>query len=200
VKPTLSIVLPSIKGREAWLDKAVGWYETNTGVPHELIVLLDYPGCGPAWQEGGERAIGSYIHFAADDLEPHKDWEIEAIQLCDRKKLPAPLVLHPDGRIQSCGGSWERTEADGIETEFARCPFSSRSQWNEIQPMIPTHYWTDNYFSERGRRAGYPTIVCHGYRLTHHSAAEGRNEQRMGQDHHIYERALAGEDVWASAS
>lgn len=191
--PTLSIVLPTIRGREHWLERTAASYARLTDVDYELLVEHDHPGCGPAWQAGGERARGRYLFMAADDLEPAcHGWERAAMAACDRGVLPAPRIYHSDGSLQSCGESWERSELDGQATGFTRAPFMSREQWDAIEPMLDAHYFTDNWVSWRGRQEGYPTVVTYGFDLTHHLAVEGRDDGRLAADHDVFVAAKAG--------
>ncbi len=200
VTPRLSIVIPTIGGREQWLRRTVHAYEALTATPFELIVLHDYPACGPAWQAGGEQAAGDYVFMAADDLEPMEGWDAAAIAACERGVLPAPVIYYPDGRVQSCGEWWETLDDDGAETRFTRAPFMSRAQWEIAQPMLPVHYATDNWVSWRCWQAGVPTAVTYGFRLVHHLAPEGRDEGRMAADMAVFEAATRGEDVWHAYS
>lgn len=189
----ISVVIPTIDGREEHLVRCVESYERtlasydDAGGRFELIVATGFPTCGIAWQWGADRAKGDYLHLTADDIEAKPGWWQAALQLVDppsghKPALPAPLVFHPDGEVQSCGGSWEQLEADGVVTEFTRVPFVSRNQWELIGPMIPTHYFTDNWVSYRGRLHGFETVVAHGYQFVHHHALESRNEGRATSD------------------
>jgi hypothetical protein len=197
MNPLLSIVIPTIDGREEWLEQTCKAYYARTTVEFEIIVEENHPACGPAWQAGGEKAVGQYIFMSADDLEPQREgWEHCAMNACDRNTLPAPRIFHTDGRLQSCGESWEMLEPDGEETGFTRAPFMSRAQWEIAQPMLPVHYATDNWVSWRCWREGIPTVVTYGFDLIHHLAPEGRDEGRMGADLEILRRATEGEDVW----
>jgi hypothetical protein len=195
--PLLSIVMPTIRGREEWLERTCKAYYALTTTPFEILVEENHPGCGPAWQAGGERAVGDYIFMAADDLEPKaRYWETAAIEACKRGELPAPRIYHSDGRLQSCGESWEMLEPDGDETAFTRAPFMSRAQWDVAQPMLPVMYFTDNWVSWRCWQKHIPTVVTYGFDLIHHLAQEGRNEDRMAADGVIFHLATEGEDVW----
>jgi len=195
---TVTVVMPTITGREHWLERALRSLDNHTEAEFEVLTYVDRPACGIVWQEGGEAAAGDYIWMGADDVEVLPGWDTAAISRCDEGALPAPCVYHPDGRLQSCGASWELLEPDGEETEFTRGPFMSRAQWDVIQPMLPTHYWTDNWVSWRGWQASpvIPTVVTWGFRFVHHLAGEGRNEGRMAEEGAVFEAATRGEDVW----
>ena len=197
------MVVPTIAGREHWVERTTAKFEEFTAKPFELLVLEDKElrGCGPVWQEGADLAKGDYVFMAADDLEPRAlGWDEAAIAACDRGVLPAPLIFYPDGRLQSCGEHWEMLDGDGEETSFTRAPFVSRAQLAKVGRQLPTHYATDNWVSWKCWQAGIPTVVTYGFDLIHHLAPEGRNEGRMQADWQTFERATRGEDVWQESS
>lgn len=187
----ISIVVPTIPGREDWLERCVASYErTLGGAPHELIVEVGHATCGLAWQAGIGRARGEYVHLTADDLEAHDGWVSAAINAADSGVLVAGPVYNADGSLQSCGGGVHMLPT-GAVTEFTRVPFMSREQTEKIGPMFSGHYFTDNYVSHRGRIVGYPTVVSEGYAFTHHWAQEGRVDERYGADREDYLRMIA---------
>jgi glycosyltransferase involved in cell wall biosynthesis len=196
--PLITLVIPTIDGREDSLARCISSYQEHTD-DYEIIVVHNAPNCGVVWQWAAEHSTGDYIAFSADDLEAHEGWWQEATTMIDHDVLPAPLIFNADGTVQSCGASWETLEPDHAYTEFTRAPFVSRRQWDRaIKPMIPIHYYTDNYASERARLNGIPTVVCHSYKLTHHTADEGRGaglswDGRMAADHRLCLMYLEGE-------
>lgn len=194
----ISVVIPTIASREEHLDRALRAYEeTLDGIKHEIIIVSDEPTCGLAWNIGAAQSGGNYIHFSADDLEPHIGWWREAVKMADRGFLPAPRVLKQDGSLETCGnGVYE--QSDGDIAAFTRIPFMSRTQWENIGPSLDCHYYTDNWISFKGRLQGYDTRVCRSYQFTHHWAQQGRGAgmtepDRMEHDRRIYEQAQAEE-------
>lgn len=188
----LTVVVPTVDGREHWLSRCTAALAAHT-TNYELIVVPNMETCGIAWREGAQVATGNYVCFLADDIEVHHGWQQAAQTVCDNGSLPAPLILHTDGTVQSCGGTWEATETDGVATDFTRVPFLSRDQLGRVGPMIPTHEFSDNWVSFRGRQVGIETVVCHGYLLTHHLAPEGRRSRP--EDSAAYQRYVRGELV-----
>lgn len=196
----LSIVIPTIPERERRLARTLKEIARHATLPYEVLVERGHRSCGPGWQAGGKRSRGDYLFFCADDLYPAADgWEVAAGTLCDRNLLPAPLIRSPDGAVESCGGSWQAVEPDGAATSFTRAPFVSRDQWEQLEPMLPCHYFTDTWVSERGRWQGMTTVVCHAFQLVHELAPEGRDDGRLADDAALFERAKQGEDVWLAS-
>lgn len=172
IKPLISIVIPTIDGRERWLEKCLLSYQMNRPESSEILIVRNRRTCGIAWNIGLDHAEAPYIHLTADDIEAHPGWWEAAIKVVRRDQLPAPRILNPDGSLQSCGDANEME--NGEECEIARIPFASREQFDAIGQMFTRQYYGDNWFSHRGRQLGWPSIICREYLFTHHLAGEGR--------------------------
>ncbi len=182
----ISVVIPTIQGREEHLARCVAAYEAHTTVPFELIVEHDHPACGPAWNAGAARATGDILHFSADDLEPQPGWHVPAMEALAAGTLPAPRLVNQHGRLDSCGLHGVEME-DWAPVPMSVVPFLPCDLWAQVGPVLPIHYFTDNWISWRGARAGWPTVVRRGFAFTHHWAEVGRGagmsyEQRMRHD------------------
>jgi len=176
----ISVICPTIDGREEHFERCEKAYAENTATAYEFIVIRNEPTCGIAWQKGAEQAKGDYIHFTADDLEPWTNWDKEAREMADDGWLPAPIIWNaPNQQIEAIGP----TLYDGF---FTRIPFCTAAQWDDIGPMIPLHYYTDNWFSARGKEAGYESIEVEGYRFSHWWAMSGRLMDNMQKDFELY--------------
>lgn len=184
----ISVIVPTVTGREQWLENCLHAYDITT-LGFEVIIEKDHPTCGKAWNAGIARARGDYIHLTADDLQPWPGWWQAAKQVADQGFLPAPRIVKPDGRLESCG-HLDRERPDGESTGFTRIPFMTRAQLDRIGPMIELHYFTDIYVSERGRDLGIDTRVCRNYLFTHHWAMEGRLDT-LAEEAKEYERIRA---------
>jgi hypothetical protein len=171
----ISVIIPTITGREHWLKRCVGTYNlTLCSTSYEIIVLTDRPSCGIAWNEGIAKAKGNYIHLTADDIEPkHIMWWGAAKASADRGELPAARILNTDGSLQSCGTD-HLEHPEGEEAFVARIPFATREQFDAIGPMMNEHYMGDYWFSHRGRQVGLRSVVRRDYCFYHHYAQEGR--------------------------
>ena len=182
------IVCPTVTGREDTYQRCVDAYENRTEDSFEIITILDRPACGIGWQEGAEIALEhgarpeDYLHFTADDLEPALGWDIEARPSADLGILPAPKIFNGFSKVEEHIG----VVPDGF---FTRIPFCTFKQWENIGPMIPIHYYTDNYFSWRGLQAGYQTLGVPSYAFLHHWAQVKRfTNEKMTNDAMEYER------------
>lgn len=180
----ISVVIPTIAGREHWLERCTTNYaDRSTGI--EFLIVRDMPTCGQAWEAGAKKAMGDYLHFTADDIEPHEGWDEAAIRCADEGALPSARILNSDGTLQSCG-VWGADMPEGTETDIARVPFLRRDWWEQGGWILPAHYYTDNWISERGKQLRIPTKVCRDYLFTHHYASEGRLDHRMDADRAIF--------------
>lgn len=183
-------MLPTIEGREHWLARCLDAYYATSPADTEYVTVLNRATCGIAWNEGAELARGDYLHFSADDLEPHEGWWEAACACVETGALPSPRILNTDASLQSCG-EWGQEMEEGARTYITRVPFLSRAQWEQVGPGIETHYYTDNAISFRGDLAGIPTVICRDYLFTHHFAPEGRVDERMQADYEAYQRWCA---------
>lgn len=157
--PGVSIVIPTIAGRESDFARAAAAYERLTAPGCiEWIVELDHPTCGAAWNAGAARATGTYLHFTADDLEPMTAaWLPAAAAACEQGYVPLGIVQEPGLKP--------------IGRDFPRVPFCRREWWI---PVPPIHYFSDNAFGALVGRAGHPGLVADGYDFYHHRSLVGR--------------------------
>ena len=171
----ISIVVPTITGREHWLKRCVTAYAETTEDFELIVVPNDGQPVGVGWQKGADKAAGRYLHLTNDDCEPVAGWWQAAAAVADRGRTPAGPVLNADGTINSLG-EWGENERrpDGTPTTMCRIPFCTLKQWQVIGPMLPVHYYSDNWFSWRARQAGIQPVIANGYKFIHHFAPEGR--------------------------
>ena len=183
----ISVIVPTIDGREHWLERCEQAYAETT-VDYEFIVLRNYPTCGQAWNEGLRQAKGEWVHLSADDLEPHPGWWQAATEAVERGFLPCPRILNSDGSLQSCG-SHAREVENGTHSDVARVPFFPASLVDALFPVFENQYMGDYWISAQALKAGWPTVVVREMLFTHHMAMEGRN-RLFAEDVSDYRRAL----------
>jgi hypothetical protein len=192
----VAVVVPTVQGREEDLERCLRAYEA-TAPDAKVYVEHDRLSCGEAWIEGAERASQDgfdYLHFTADDLEPHEGWLEVAVETVDKGYIPAPLVYHPSGELESAGlanlGCYVGAHDDWMHIEGTTVPFLTREMWDAIG-MIPIHYASDLWVSTQGRKHGWETVVRTGMRFTHYTAQPGRNYGRVPDDTREYLRRTA---------
>lgn len=190
----LSVVIPHVAGRDEVYEMVISAYrETLVGVDYEIITVNDRPNCGMAWQEGAEIANGKYLHLGADDLEPLPGWfQAATYTVGFSHAVPGARIIRPDGSLESCA-NWETEGKDGQPADLARVPFCTMDMWDEIGPMIPLQYYSDNWFHERAKRIGYPCRINRKYSFVHHRPANLRpgESDQMIRDMKAFEMYMA---------
>ena len=193
----ISVVMPTISGREVTYAKCRGAYEILGTGQHQLefITERNHPTVGLAWQAGAVAASGDYIHLGNDDCEPRSGWWQPAIEAVDAGYLPSPQVYTAGGEPQGLP-KWGEIAPDWTPVACALIPFLSRQQWEMIQPLFTAHYYTDNFITKRAQMAGWPCVLRTGYAFTHYWASPGRGAgmseaDRMTFDERLYHQALA---------
>jgi hypothetical protein len=177
--PKISIVVPTVEGREDHLERCLDAYTHRSNSAIELIVIKDEATCGIAWQKGAEQATGEYLHFTADDLEPALAWDLRARHAAQDGIIPMPLIVGPDNHVEPLGPNTQGC---------TRIPFCTMEQWDVgIGPMIPLHYYTDNWFSKRAAQAGLLLREVRGYTFKHHWAQPARGAGMSQMDRMIHD-------------
>lgn len=194
----VSVIVPTVSGREEHYARCIAAYERTEGDRIELITVRDRPTCGLAWNEGVAQATGDYIHFTADDLEPHDGWLDPALEAVERGYLPAPRIVRREGGRDYCDycGVHGLELPDKAIVDMSVIPFMSRKMWDEIGPSLEVHYFSDNWLSWRAEKAGYLTVVRRQFAFTHHWAQPKRGAgmtmaERMAHDRKIFDAACA---------
>lgn len=168
----LSVVIPTISGREESLARTIASYEnTLEGVAHEIIVVKDENSWPRACNIGYGMAKGDMIHWTADDLEAAPGWYADVPSFLKEDELPAPTVF--DYRLD---GKFSNAEdgPDGTLTWFTRVPMCRRDQADRIGPWPEITYYADVWFSEKARSVGIETRMLYTYRFVHHWSSVGR--------------------------
>jgi hypothetical protein len=183
----ISVVCPTVDGREAHYTRCLNAYSHTVGDVLEWLPCFNLRTCGIGWQMGADAATGDFLHFTADDLEPHPGWAEAAMRAARDDIIPMPTIYGPSGGIEPLGPATQGC---------TRIPFCTMEQWKKIGPMIPLHYYTDNWFSERARQAGYLLREVPEYAFTHHWAQPARGagmsqSERMVHDHQRFLEYMA---------
>jgi hypothetical protein len=204
----LAIIIPTIEGREESLERCIASYERHTdGIEFGFRVYRNSPSSGEGWLSGLAEFVSvhgqpDYVHLTNDDIEcANSEWWVSAVEVTQTNRIPAPVVYNSDGSLQSAGGQLgangdliTELREDGAPVGFTTVPFMSWEQWEQIG-MLPIHYSSDVWVSERGKQLGMETVLCHEYELIHHMHQVGRGAgmsqaDRAGQDKILMRQAL----------
>lgn len=171
----LSIVMPTIPGRESELARSTEVYERLTPVDIEWIIERGHDNCGAAWNSGARKATGEILHMGADDIEPeHEGWFPSAMHVLKQGHVPL---------------GWVREDAIGtFGRDFARVVICQREWWRDVPEL---HYFSDNAFDDLMRAAGHEPLVVSGFDFYHRKSMIGRDEspERMERERLEYKHA-----------
>lgn len=168
----ISVVIPTITGREKSLARCKRSYRKTSPPDTQLIVVKDEPSWPAACNLGAKQATGDILHFTADDLEPLPGWWQGALAwLNTYDELPAPRVFN-----HSADGVWDNAidGPDKAVPQFTRIPIMTRDQYERIGPWPEYNYVADIWLSEKARRLGIETRMIHSYAFVHHWEQTGR--------------------------
>lgn len=190
MRPILSVIVPTVTGREEWLAKCLAAYdEAWEADPSqmEVIVVKDERSCGEAWIKGAKKARGQYIHFTADDLLPEPGYFEAARAASDDGCIPVANVL----TAMTDTGEW--IEESTMQTMcylqgggaalnvlvpfFSRAIFELDDEW-----LAPIHYGSDDWVSFLADRLGILCPFIADYRFGHGAAPEGRLHSSRARD------------------
>lgn len=178
----ISIIIPTITGRESWVDKCLSEYKL-TAPDAEYIVIKDEPSCGHAWQKGYAQSTRPFIHFTADDITPaESNWMKGALDMLRSGIVPGANVV--DGRVTD---SIVKLLCDSPLGELGRwpnilVPFLTREMLEMGGWLLPIHYGSDDWVTYKAVKSGFQVQRCMEYRMAHHVADEGRNYRRRHGD------------------
>jgi hypothetical protein len=182
----LLVCIPTIEGREKFLERAMWGYRTRT--PHtdmHIEVVHDYPTCGQGWQAAVERGLSrlqpppDFIHFGNDDIMVAEGWLPPLIDAATQGFLPAsrmePAGYHLGEEPAEAIAPWwvkpnERSyfysdlpenqpKNDWAPVDHSALPFCSVGQWLKIGRFIPIHFGTDKWFYHRARQEGITAVA-----------------------------------------
>jgi hypothetical protein len=208
MRDRLSIIMPTVRGREEQTDAVIAAYRANTPpvLDIELIVVHDHPTVGEAWNAGAQRATGDMLHFAIDDASPHVGWyEAGMRPILDSADddtvptIPSPTLYFKDGSLEGAGtmggGMLMPMGLDGIACRAAGILLMPTDLFRRVGPFLPIHYYSDDEWCWRAwRHFEVEVVACHGYAFTHHHHPVRRPQMqaRSGADRHAFLAAAAG--------
>jgi hypothetical protein len=194
----ISVVVPTISGRESLLDETVEALEDTAPCELEIITPRGYRTCGEAWNAGAELATGEFLMLTADDMLPHAGWTQAALSAVDEGVYPAPWIVRRDGSTECCGtlgsGLLLTAEArDGLPVCNSPVPFMRLEDWQRVGPAIPAHCYSDDFLGYRARLAGLSVEVRRAYKFTHLDGQVGHAPlvARAWKDRQLFAEAVS---------
>lgn len=198
--PLVSIILPTITGREDLLDVTRKAYEETVEGEAEILVVRERPTIGEAWNAGAESAEGEYLLLGADDLVPFPGAVEAGIEAAADGIYPSPWITNPDGSTVargSLGGGMVLTAETPERTvcNSSPIPLLRSTAWQDVGPSIPAHYYADDYLGWAARaKADLDVRMIGAYRFQHLEGTIGRPavQARAMADRDLYVRTVSG--------
>ena len=191
----ISVIMPTISGREDSLARMVAAYRERTPYDLEIINPKDHPSWPVACNAGQLLATGDILHFGSDDLEPLEGWAEPMLACLADGYLPAPQ-LWDFAWSEAMPVNQSDDGRPGNFTAFTRVPALTRAMAEAIGPWPVMDYYADNWVSDKARSLGWETRVTEGYRFVHHWNQVGRLDKGdwQGRSKPLYneERAKLG--------
>lgn len=194
----ISVVIPTITGRENLLEQTVAGYRATADV--EIIVVKNRKSCGEGWNAGASKASGDFLHFSADDLIPQAGWADAGIMAAEEGWWPSPRLLDPDGTIQSDGsmggGMLLPEHRHIVKCVSSPFPFMETRDWQDIGPCPPLHYYADDYLAAKAREIDLDVMAVPTYCFVHLGGTLGRDKvaARAADDQETFLSLIAGEE------
>ena len=176
----ISIVVPTVDGREEWLEKCLAGY-SRTAPNAEIIVVRDQPTCAEAWEEGYGKSTRAYVHFTADDIVPANDWWQGPMEMLDKGIIPVADVFE-DGRRFLC-----KTPMGVFKVMI---PFLTRGMLELGDWFLPIHHGSDDWITYRAVTLGFRFALCPSYIIHHYVAPQGRIPERRSKDLKVLANAM----------
>lgn len=198
--PRVSIILPTITGREDLLAVTREAYEQTVQGEAEIIVVRERPTIGEAWNAGAAEAEGEFLLLGADDLVPVGQAVAEGIEAARAGIYPSPWITRPDGSTEargSLGGGMllGAETPEGTPCNSSPVPLLSRESWRKAGPSIHAHYFADDYLGWAARAKAKLDVQLVGpYQFVHLEGTVGRPavQARAMDDRDLYLRTVTG--------
>lgn len=157
----LSVLIPTLAGREGVLGETVGGYRATA--PGCKILTVEGRSWGAGLNELTAMTDSEWLLFAPDDALPHPGWLEAAMGFWSRGWFPAARYLDLEG--EPCHG--QDGLADGEPVTWTRLFLLRRELFERLGPMIDATWWADIEYSERIVDAGFSCHSCGGFVFTH---------------------------------
>lgn len=187
METSLTLVVPTIDGRELSLQRTLRSYSTNTSMPYVVKVGHNYSSIGKAWADILPELTTDIAHLGTDDVTAESRWAKEIRWEWDEHAgLAVPLMMRMPGETLESHGAWGVMHADRTEVPWCGVPIIPRCCYEECaRALALTDYpqnFSDNVLCDVLRAHGHPLIARPNYRLGHWWAAGGLGTTRDFKD------------------
>ena len=180
--PDLSIICPTILGRENALQAVMQAFKETTPGGAEVIVPQNHPSVGQAWNEGAKKANGDVLLFTIDDAVPRPGWYEAGLSVLEDWVIPSPTLWLPDGTLEGAGtmggGMFLPLGQERTLCRSAGILLMFRRQWTAVGEFLPIHYYTDDDWTWRFAKLGGTLVNDHAYAFDHLHHHRGRSDMQ----------------------
>lgn len=184
---TLTLLIPTIQGREKSLERTLLSYANQTGRVFTQRIVKGFPSIGAAWAEHLPKIQTDLAHLGTDDVTAESRWANEIrFEWEEHRGLAVPLMLRmPDATLESHGG-WGAMHTHRTEVPWCGVPVIPACCYSECATALertglPQNY-SDNVLCDVLRSHGHMLVARPRYRLGHWWAAGGLGSTRDETD------------------
>lgn len=185
---SLTLLVPTIKGRERSLERTLLSYAGQTGRPFVQKVGSDFPTIGHAWAEMLPELRTDLAHLGTDDVTAESRWANEIrFEWEENGGLAVPLMMRMPGRTLESHGWWGVQHQTRIEVPWCGVPIIPRCCYQACaDALVETDYpqnFSDNVLCDVLRAHGHMLVARPRYHLGHWWEAGGLGSTRDEKDH-----------------
>lgn len=187
---TISLVIPTINGREASFERTVRSYAENRdrNGPGVLVTTrMNFPSIGAAWVDVLPTLTTDLAHLGTDDVTAECRWQEAVVTEWEENGgLAVPLMLKmPEGTLESHGAHGvmhtERTEVGWVGVPIIpSCCYDEGAL--ALAACGSPHYYSDNILCDVMRSHGHQLIALPSYRLGHWWEGGGADGSTFGRE------------------
>lgn len=189
----ISVIVPTLASRWRSFTRIEDAYRDCATMPYEIVLVRDKPAWGEALNVGAELSEGDWLFFTCDDMLPYPGWDQAAVAAVQDDLLPAPTIEMPSGEV------YIDEMRHPTKEPLIVLPFCARESFDgslgiedALGPILNTHYFADNAFTDRARYHHHPIVFPPEFRFRHLQETAGQRDQQaqLRHDIEIYNAAI----------
>lgn len=189
---SLTLLVPTIAGREVSLERTLLSYASETSRPFTQLVVRGYPSIGAAWADVLPQVETDLVHCGTDDVTAHSRWANEIrLEWEEHGGLAVPLMLRMPGETLESHGLWGAMHTQRTQVHWCGVPVIPRCCYQAcsdalIETGFPQNY-SDNVLCDVLEAHDHQLVARPRYRLGHWWAAGGLGSSRDEQDREAWQ-------------